>query len=208
MLPVSRNNPAKKVIQIMLYHLGRLTSYASLGFLFGLLGKGFYMAGIQQQISIVVGLLMITIAIIPERVFAKYNFSRPVYTVISRVKTNLGNQFKRKSPDALFTIGLLNGLLPCGLVYAALFGAIAMQNVSLSVFYMLLYGIGTIPLMSVVVYVANFLSIPFRNKLQKAIPVVTVVIGILFVMRGMGLDIAYVSPSNMHLFIQASANCH
>lgn len=192
----------------MLYHLGRLTSYASLGFLFGLLGKGFYMAGIQQQISIVVGLLMITIAIIPERVFAKYNFSRPVYTVISRVKTNLGNQFKRKSPDALFTIGLLNGLLPCGLVYAALFGAIAMQNVSLSVFYMLLYGIGTIPLMSVVVYVANFLSIPFRNKLQKAIPVVTVVIGILFVMRGMGLDIAYVSPSNMHLFIQASANCH
>jgi sulfite exporter TauE/SafE len=192
----------------MLYHLGRLTSYASLGFLFGLLGKGFYMAGIQQQISIVVGLLMITIAIIPERVFAKYNFSRPVYTVISRVKTNLGNQFKRKSPDALFTIGLLNGLLPCGLVYAALFGAIAMQNVSLSVFYMLLYGIGTIPLMSVVVYVANFLSIPFRNKLQKVIPVVTVVIGILFVMRGMGLDIAYVSPSNMHLFIQASANCH
>jgi sulfite exporter TauE/SafE len=73
---------------------------------------------------------------------------------------------------------------------------------------MLLYGIGTIPLMSVVVYVANFLSIPFRNKLQKVIPVVTVVIGILFVMRGMGLDIAYVSPSNMHLFIQASANCH
>jgi sulfite exporter TauE/SafE len=208
MLPVSRNNPAKKVIQIMLYHLGRLTSYASLGFLFGLLGKGFYMAGIQQQISIVVGLLMITIAIIPERVFAKYNFSRHVYTAISRVKTNLGNQFKRKSPDALFTIGLLNGLLPCGLVYAALFGAIAMQNVSLSVCYMLLYGIGTIPLMSVVVYVANFLSIPFRNKLQKVIPVVTVVIGILFVMRGMGLDIAYVSPSNMHLFIQASANCH
>lgn len=208
MLPVSRDNATKKAIQILLYHLGRLTTYASLGFLFGLLGKGLYLAGFQQQISILVGLLMVAMAIIPEKVFAKYNFSRPVYRLISKVKTNLGSQFKRKSPDALFTIGLLNGLLPCGLVYAALFGAIAMQNVGFSIMYMLLFGIGTIPLMSAVVYVSNVLSIPFRNKFQKIIPLVTVVIGILFVMRGMGLNIAYISPSNMHLFIQTAANCH
>lgn len=208
MLPVSHNNPTKKVIQIMLYHLGRLTTYASLGFLFGILGKGLYLAGMQQQISITVGIFMIIIAIVPEKIFANYNFSRPVYRLISKVKTNLGSQFKRKSPDALFTIGLLNGLLPCGLVYAALFGAIAMQNVGFSIMYMLLFGIGTIPLMSAVVYVSNILSIPFRNKFQKMIPLVTVVIGILFVMRGMGLNIAYISPSNMHLFIQTAANCH
>ena len=208
MLPVSRNNSAKKVIQIMLYHAGRLTSYATLGFLFGLLGKGLYLAGIQQRISIAVGVLMIIMAIIPERIFAKYNFSRPIYKAISKVKSGLGQQFKRKTPDALFTIGLFNGLLPCGLVYAALFGAIAMQNVSLSIVYMLLYGLGTMPLMSAVVYVANFLSLPFRSKLQKVVPLVIVVIGILFVLRGMGLDIAYVSPGNMHLFVQATANCH
>ena len=124
------------------------------------------------------------------------------------MKTNLGSQFKRKSPDALFTIGLLNGLLPCGLVYAALFGAIAMQDVGFSIMYMLLFGIGTIPLMSAVVYVSNFLSIPFRNKFQRIIPFVTVLVGILFVMRGMGLNIAYISPSNMHLFIQTAANCY
>ncbi len=208
MLPVSRDNATKKAIQILLYHLGRLTTYASLGFLFGLLGKGLYLAGFQQQISILVGLLMVTMAIIPEKVFANYNFSRPVYRLISKVKTNLGSQFKRKSPDALFTIGLLNGLLPCGLVYAALFGAIAMQDVGFSIMYMLLFGIGTIPLMSAVVYVSNFLSIPFRNKFQRIIPFVTVLVGILFVMRGMGLNIAYISPSNMHLFIQTAANCY
>ena len=208
MLPVSRNNPAKKVIQIMVYHAGRLFSYATLGFLFGLLGKGLYLAGVQQRISILVGVLMITIAIIPEKIFAQYNFSRPIYKGISKVKTGLGNQFKRKSTDALFTIGILNGLLPCGLVYAALFGAIAMQNVGLSVVYMLLYGLGTIPLMSAVVYVANFLSFPFRNKLQKLIPIVTAVIGTLFVIRGMGLDIAYISPDNLDLFVKHTANCH
>ncbi|GAA4048387.1 sulfite exporter TauE/SafE family protein [Flavobacterium chungnamense] len=208
MLPVDRSNPTKKVIQIMLYQIGRLSAYASLGLIFGILGKGFYMAGIQQHISIIVGILMILIVLIPERLFMKYNFSKPVYKLLSNVKTSLGNQFKRKSPDALFTIGLLNGFLPCGLVYAALFGAIAMQNVTLGVTYMLLYGLGTIPMMSAVVYISNFLSIPLRSKMQKIIPLVTVIIGTLFILRGLGLDIAYLSPSNMNLFVQANANCH
>ena len=208
MLPVDRNNPAKKVIQIMIYHIGRLTAYASLGLVFGILGKGFYMAGIQQNISIIVGVLMITIAIVPERLFMKYNFSKPVYKIISKVKSSLGSQFKRKSPDALFTIGLLNGFLPCGMVYAALFGAIAMQDVTLGVSYMLLYGLGTIPMMSAVVYISNIVSVPLRSKLQKIIPVVAVFIGILFIIRGLGLDIAYLSPSNTNLFVKANASCH
>ncbi|NNT71708.1 sulfite exporter TauE/SafE family protein [Flavobacterium sp. IMCC34852] len=208
MLPVDRNNPTKKALQILLYHAGRLTSYATLGLLFGLLGKGLYLAGMQQRFSIVLGILMILIGIIPERVLIKYNFSKPIYRLISKVKSSLGNQFKRKTADAFFTIGVFNGFLPCGLVYAALFGAIAMQNVTLGVTYMLLYGLGTIPLMSAVVYVSSILSMPFRNKLQKMVPLITVIIGLLFVLRGMGLDIAYVSPSNMNLFVQAEANCH
>ncbi|MFN4028194.1 MULTISPECIES: sulfite exporter TauE/SafE family protein [Flavobacterium] len=208
MLPVDHKNPSKKAIQILIYHLGRLTSYGVLGLVFGLLGRGFYMAGIQQQLSIAVGIGMILLAVVPEKILARYNFSKPIYRLITKIKSSLGAQFKRKTPDALFTIGLFNGLLPCGLVYAALFGAIAMQNVTLGIAYMVLYGLGTIPMMSAVVYVSSLLSLPFRNKLQKAVPIVTVVIGILFVLRGMGLDIAYISPSNMNLFVQASANCH
>ena len=208
MLPVNKSNPAEKVIQILIYHIGRLTAYASLGLIFGLLGRGFYMAGIQQQLSIAVGILMIVIVVVPEREFMKYNFSKPVYRLLSKIKSNLGNQFKRKSPDAFFTIGLLNGFLPCGLVYAALFGAIAMQNLTLSVTYMILYGIGTIPMMSAVVYLSNLLSIPVRNKLQKIIPIVVIFIGIMFIFRGLGLDIAYLSPSDTNLFVKANASCH
>jgi sulfite exporter TauE/SafE len=208
MLPVNRSNPAQKVLQIIIYHLGRISAYASLGLIFGLLGRGFYMAGIQQQLSIAVGILMIVIVVVPEREFMKYNFSKPVYRLLSKVKNHLGNQFKRKSPDALFTIGLLNGFLPCGLVYAALFGAIAMQNLTLSVSYMILYGIGTIPMMSAVVYLSNLISIPVRNKLQKIIPIVAVFIGIMFIFRGLGLDIAYLSPSDTNLFVKANASCH
>ncbi len=208
MLPVDHKNQTKKALQILTYQLGRLTAYSTLGLLFGLMGRGFFLAGMQQRMSIAVGVMMIAIVLIPERIFAKYNFSKPVYKLISKVKTSLGSQFKRKTPDALFTIGLLNGFLPCGLVYAALFGAIAMQNVGLGITYMFLYGLGTIPLMSAVVYVSNFLTVPFRNKLQKIIPIVTVIIGTLFILRGMGLGIAYVSPSSLNLFVQANANCH
>ena len=208
MLPVDRSNEVKKITQIIMYHIGKLTAYGTLGLIFGLLGRSFYLAGMQQQLSIIVGILMILVAVIPERVFAKYNFSKPVYRVITKVKSSLGQQFKNKSYKSLFTIGLLNGFLPCGMVYVAIFGAIAMQSVSLGVLYMLLFGIGTIPMLTAVIYISNVLSFSFRGTLQKIIPVVAVVIGMLFIIRGLGLDIPYLSPSNMSLFVQSEANCH
>lgn len=208
MLPVDRSNQAKKVTQIITYHLGRITAYATIGFIFGLLGKGFFIAGIQQKTSIVIGVLMIVVIIIPEKIFAKYNFSKPVFRFISKVKQLLGSQFKKKSYQSLFTIGLLNGFLPCGMVYVALFGAIAMQSTSLGVLYMVLFGLGTIPLMSSVVYINSFLTVSVRNKIQKVIPFVVVLIGILFILRGLGLGIPYISPTTMSLFIQANPDCH
>lgn len=208
MLPVERNNPSKKVTQIMTYHLGRLTAYGTIGFIFGMVGKGFFMAGIQQKLSIVLGVIMIIAIVIPEKEFARYNFSKPVFRVITAIKTKLGSQFKNKSYQSLFTIGLLNGFLPCGMVYVALFGAIAMQSASFGVLYMVLFGLGTIPLMSSVVYIHSFLTLSVRNKIQKVIPYVGILIGLLFILRGLGLGIPYISPSNMSLFVQANANCH
>ncbi len=208
MLPVDRSNPAKKVFQIILYHLGRLTAYGMLGLFFGILGKGLFLAGFQQKLSIFVGIMMIIFVIVPEKKLAQYNFSKPIYKLISKVKSHLGAQFKRKSPDALFTIGLLNGFLPCGLVYAALFGAIAMQSELLGVAYMVLYGIGTIPMMSAVVLLSNFITVPVRNRIQKLIPIVVILIGSLFIVRGMGLDIPYISPNTTSLVVQANPDCH
>ena len=208
MLPVDRNNQAKKVTQIITYHLGRLFAYSTIGFIFGMLGKGFLLAGMQQKMSIFIGIAMILIILIPEKVFANYNFSKPIFKVISKIKTTLGSQFKNKSYKSLFTIGLLNGFLPCGMVYVALFGAIAMQSPTLGVLYMVLFGLGTVPMMSSIVYLNSFLTISIRNKIQKAIPYVAVFIGIVFILRGLGLGIPYISPSNMSLFVQQQPNCH
>ncbi len=208
MLPVDRDNQAKKVTQIITYHIGRLFAYSTIGFIFGMLGKGFLLAGMQQKMSIFIGIAMILVILIPEKVVVKYNFSKPIFKVISKIKTSLGSQFKNKSYKSLFIIGLLNGFLPCGMVYVALFGAIAMQSPILGILYMILFGLGTVPMMSSIVYLNSFLTIKIRNKIQKAIPFVAVFIGIVFILRGLGLGIPYVSPSNVSLFVHQQPNCH
>ncbi|HMK07236.1 MAG TPA: sulfite exporter TauE/SafE family protein [Flavobacterium sp.] len=208
MLPVERNNPAKKATQLITYHIGRLSAYATLGLIFGLVGRGLFLAGMQQKLSILIGLLILIVVLIPEKVFAQYNFSKPVFKIISNIKTSLGAQFKNKSYKSFFTIGLLNGFLPCGMVYVALFGAIAMQSESLGVLYMILFGLGTIPMMSSVVYFNSLLTVSARNKIRKVIPYAAAAIGLLFILRGLGLGIPYVSPSQISLVIQATPNCN
>lgn len=207
MLPVDRNNSVKKFFQIFTYHFGRLMAYASIGLAFGFLGKGLYLAGMQQKLSIIIGILIIIIVLIPERKIQQYNFSKPVFKLISKLKSSLGQQFKKKSFKSLFIIGLLNGYLPCGMVYMALFGAIAMGFAFKGALYMILFGLGTIPLMTSVVYIGTFLSVPVRNKIQKAIPYITVFIGMLFILRGLGLGIPYISPSNISLFVTENPDC-
>lgn len=208
MIPVDRANPTKKITQIITYHLGRLSAYAAIGLLFGLVGKGFFLAGIQQKLSLFIGIAMIITILTPESVLAKYNFSKPVFRLIAKIKTSLGKQFRNKSYQSLFTIGLLNGFLPCGMVYVALFGAIAMQSVPFGILYMVLFGLGTVPMMSSVTYLNSFMTLSFRNKVQKAIPYVGVAIGVLFILRGLGLGIPYISPANTSLFVQETPNCH
>ena len=115
---------------------------------------------------------------------------------------------KKKSPDTFLTIGFLNGFLPCGLVYMALFGAIAMGNALQGGLYMMLFGLGTIPLMTTAIYFSGLLKGGIRQKVQKAIPVFVVVIGLLFILRGLGLGIPYVSPAPITQFATSAIECH
>jgi sulfite exporter TauE/SafE len=208
MLPVDRTNSYKKVAQIFLYHIGRLLSYATIGFVFGLLGKSLYIFGMQQRLSIAIGIIMIVVIILPYKTISKYNFSKPVFRIISKVKSSLGKQFKKKSLDTFFTIGFLNGFLPCGLVYMAVFGAVATGTMLEGSLYMLFFGLGTIPLMTTAIYIGKFLNTSIKRRIQKAIPVVVVIIGMLFILRGLGLGIPYISPAPNAGLVTNTMNCH
>jgi hypothetical protein len=208
MLPVDRKNNYKKFGQIFLYHFGRLLAYGTIGLVFGLLGKGLYVFGMQQKLSIAIGVLMIIVVLIPYKTFSKYNLSKPVYKLISKVKNRLGQELKKKSPDTFLTIGFLNGFLPCGLVYMALFGAVAMGNAYEGSLYMILFGAGTIPLMTTAIYFSGFLKGAARQKVQKLIPVFVVVVGALFILRGLGLGIPYLSPEPIVELANSAVDCH
>ena len=208
MLPVDQSNNYKKFGQIFIYHFGRLMAYGIIGLVFGFLGKGLSIFGAQQKLSIVIGITMILVILIPYKSFNKYNLSKPIYKVISKVKNQLGKELKKKSPDTFLTIGFLNGFLPCGLVYMALFGAIAMGNAIQGSLYMMLFGLGTVPLMTTAIYFSGLLKGGIRQKVQKAIPVFVVVIGLLFILRGLGLGIPYVSPAPVTQLASSAIECH
>ncbi|MDT7833358.1 sulfite exporter TauE/SafE family protein [Flavobacteriaceae bacterium S356] len=207
MLPVDRKNKWIQLWQIISYHVGRLISYGLLGMLFGLLGKSFYFFGFQQQLSIVVGAIMILSILVPS-VFKKFSITKPIFAFTHKVQNRLGQELKKKRNNTFLTIGFLNGLLPCGLVYMAIFGALTMSTVTQGVFYMALFGAGTIPLMTSVVYMAKFTNRIQRKKIRKLIPVVVVCMGVLFVLRGLGLGIPYVSPEPVLDLVNTTMQCH
>ncbi len=208
LLPVDRTNNVKKVFQIFLYHFGRILAYSIIGLIFGLIGKSLNLFGFQQQLSILIGILMIAVIFIPQKTFNKYNFSRPVYKIISKVKSALGKELKKKSHDTFLTIGFLNGFLPCGLVYMAVFGAIASGNALQGSLYMALFGLGTIPLMTSAIYLGNFLNGQIRQRIRRSIPIFVVIIGCLFIIRGLGLGIPYISPKPITETVDANYDCH
>ncbi|MFD0761991.1 sulfite exporter TauE/SafE family protein [Lutibacter aestuarii] len=200
-IPVDRSSKTKLIFQTFLYHLGRLISYSFIGMLFGLIGKGLYLAGFQQRLSILMGVIMILLVIIPVTIFNKFNFSKPLYKIIAKVKSKLGLYLNKKSNKALFSIGFFNGFLPCGLVYMALIGSVSTGNSIQGALYMAVFGVGTIPMMTGAILLGNFVNLSLRTKIQKVIPVFVVIIGLLFILRGLGLGIPYVSPSDAKLQI-------
>ena len=207
LLPVDRTNNSKKNLQILSYHSGRLFAYGLIGLVFGFIGSSFNIFGIQQSLSIIIGAIMILIVLVPSKIFIKYNLSRPIYKIISKVKTQLGQALKKKSADTFLTIGFLNGFLPCGLVYMAVFGAIASSNALDGSIYMVVFGLGTVPLMTSAIYFGSFITNNIKRRIRKIVPVFVVIIGFLFILRGMGLGIPYVSPKPISETINSNYDC-
>lgn len=193
-LPVHGYSPLKKYLGILLYNLGRIFTYSLLGFLFGLLGQSFFLGGFQQALSIAVGVLLLLSVIVTQT----NRFNVPslgfMYSFINTVKLELGNLFNKKGLHFLFLIGMLNGLLPCGLVYLGIAGAVATGDYLKGTEFMFYFGVGTIPVMYAVAFMGQFITMKYRNYIRKAMPVVVSVMALLLIVRGLNLGIPYLSP--------------
>lgn len=205
-LPVHQFSITKKTLCIIAYHLGRITTYALLGMLFGLLGNGLFIAGLHQNVSIVLGVLLILGVLFfnESQIQSKFYSNSRAYI---KFKSYFARFIKKKSLDAFLALGLLNGLLPCAMVYMALFGATATQGALYGALFMLWFGIGTIPLMTAVIWFSQWVSKYFKNKIKKLVPVLLVFTGVLLIVRGLGLDIPFLSPATLQLFITGNPQC-
>lgn len=193
--PIVLAVPGRSIFGKLLYNLGRALTYGLMGLAIGVVGEGFSLAGYQQTLSIIVGAAMLLIVL-----FTPYkHFDLPLSGAISKLwifsKKKLAPLFKSESVMAPLLIGLINGLLPCGLVYAALFTAVSMGGMLESGFYMILFGIGTAPLLLVLSVFGNVITPTFRSKLNRMVPYFLGLVAILIILRGLNLGIPYISPN-------------
>lgn len=195
-IQVDRKNKAKMFLQNLLYQLGRISVYSLMGIFFGTISYGFSLAGLQRSLSILLGIIMILSVFLSKKKLKFLNFYFPF---LSSLRTRLGRFLKKKDFFSLFITGVLNGLLPCGLVYAAIGGSLATGSVISGGFFMFFFGLGTIPLMFLTVMLGNFVGIYLKNKILRIIPFVVFFIGSLLIIRGLDLEIAYLSPSKKAL---------
>lgn len=193
-LPVHHFSPLEKYLGILLYNLGRILTYTLLGVLFGLLGQSFYLGGFQQILSIIIGSLLLVSVFVSHTNWFKIPSLGFIYVFINSVKLQLGNLFNRRGLHFLFLIGLMNGLLPCGLVYLGIAGAIASGDYLKGAEFMLYFGIGTVPIMYAVAFFGQFISLKYRNFIRRSMPIVVSVMAVLLIVRGLNLGIPYISP--------------
>lgn len=194
-LPVHQYGGLKKNFAIILYNAGRIFTYSVLGILFGSLGQSFYMAGFQQWVSISIGVLLLLSVLMPGIWFFKSVRFSFLTNPVNRLKNYFSELFSKRGLRFLFLIGVLNGLLPCGLVYLGIAGAIATEDIFKGALFMVGFGLGTLPIMYSVALFGQFVSLRFRTIIRSAVPYVISAMALLLILRGMNLGIPYISPS-------------
>lgn len=192
-LPLSNNGFFAKFSGALLYNAGRIVTYSCFGLVFGLIGKSFALFGFQQWLSIILGTLILFFIILPKKT-QLFKQANGAIVFFEKLRSSLGKLFSIKNSSSLFAIGLLNGLLPCGLVYMAVAGAVATADVLDSILFMAFFGLGTVPVMWSIAFFGNYIGVGIRQKIRKAYPYMMALMACMLILRGMGLGIPYVSP--------------
>jgi hypothetical protein len=190
-IPASQNKWWLIVADKVLYNSGRVVTYSFLGLLVGFIGRQLWLYGLQQGVSLVSGLLIVMAGF--SRLFkVRMKGNKVVSALLTPVNWLLG--FALQHHAGHFVVGLLNGFLPCGFVYLALIGAINTSSPLASAQFMFWFGAGTFPLMLLATVSSGFVGPKIRRRINIAMPYLMVCLGFWFILRGLNLNIPYLSP--------------
>ncbi|MFI5130957.1 MAG: sulfite exporter TauE/SafE family protein [Chitinophagales bacterium] len=193
-LPVHHLSKVEQLISLLLYQVGRIITYSALGLVFGLAGRQIYLAGFQQWFSIIMGIVVLILVIL---YWLYKNPLQPLFLkkIFISLQSFMMKAFRSKKTSGSFLLfGMANGLLPCAMVYMAIAGALTTTQVTYSVLFMAMFGMGTLPAMMTIGYFGRMMSLRVRKMFRNSIPVFMCIVGVVLILRGMNLGIPFVSP--------------
>lgn len=175
----------------LLNQVGRLFTYAVLGLIVGFAGQQLAMAGLQQWLAVLAGVIMLLMIAWPVGL---NKINRGPFRLVAVLKKALGMWLQRRGSFALFVLGMLNGLLPCGLVYIALASSLALGDTLSSAAFMALFGLGTSPALLAVTGLGRIIRERIHVRAYRVVQVTLMVTAFLLILRGANLGIPYLSP--------------
>ncbi len=206
-LPMGNRSNSSRVVGGVIYNSGRILTYAILGLVLGLTGDFFISPQIQSTVSIVFGVLIGLYLLVPSKIKVALRIA-PSQSLLVKLRKQLAKFLYIQNNSSLFGIGLLNGLLPCGMIYLALASSFLAGSALKGSLFMALFGLGTFPTMLAAVYFGSFLNQHIRIKLRKAVPIFLFFMAALLIVRGMNLGIPYLSPSLPEHATTEAVICH
>lgn len=203
-IPVLGGGKLKRFAAVFVYNSGRALTYATLGIFLGFFGSSIVFIGYLRYLSIVSGILMLAYVFWPNRL--DRHLHPPLFwkKFVQWIKNHMSALLRSQAWYSAFLLGILNGLLPCGLVYLALISSIATGSPFHGGLFMLIFGIGTMPAMLAVGFFKQWFGASLRSRMSKLMPVMLTVTGIILIARG--LLIQY--PSNPDANQTSITICH
>ena len=183
-LPVQKGNSWQIFAGLSVYNIGRAISYAMLGAVIGSVSSSLVWIGYLRYLSVLAGILMLAYVFWPSKQDRYFHPPKFWQQAVNKVKKGMSEMLRSRKLHGWFMLGMLNGLLPCGMVYLALISSVATGSISGGGTFMLLFGIGTLPMMMAVGFFKNWFTPVLRTRIQKLTPVMLAMAGIWLVGRG------------------------
>ncbi len=179
-MAITRNKPF--LLSTILYNSGRVFLYSFLGTLAAAFGSLIHLNAYQQIISIALGSLFLLAGMNIYKMRIPY-FNKAITMLTFNLKKLFSTISYQKSKPTTFVMGMLNGMLPCGLTYLALSACLILPKASDGFLFMLSFGLGSWPVMF---GVTKLLRLNFFKKnfsLHRLSSLAMIVIGCTLLLR-------------------------
>jgi sulfite exporter TauE/SafE len=167
----------------LVYNGGRILCYALLGALVGTFGWLLSFSGIQNLLTIFLGCVLVVVGLTGFGHFHIPALSKVIQWVTLVIKSTFSRFLQRKTVFSIASLGMLNGLLPCGLTYLALTYCLSLDRAWDGFLFMLLFGVGTLPIMLGFTSLLPSLMKRFNFSFRHATTVTLIVVGLLLITR-------------------------